>query len=125
GDSNIGGGIDNAFILTMIDTTVSGNSTGTGRSYGGGIYSGNLLNLINCTITGNTDGSTHVHGIAASNQVNVRNTIIARNGPGGTGPDIDNTFVAPTVTSQGHNLIGNPGSITSFTSLGDQVGVDP
>jgi len=125
GDSNVGGGIDNNFILTMIDSTVSGNSTGHGSSYGGGIYSSNLLNLINCTVTGNIDSDRNIHGIAASNQVNIRNSIIARNGPGGAGPDMDATWFAPTLNSQGHNLIGNPGALTGFNAPGDQVGADP
>lgn len=123
-DTNVGGGINNNFILKMINSTVSGNSTGAGSTLGGGIYSGNFLSLTNCTITGNNDSNNH-HGVTATNTVNMRNTIIARNGPGGAGPDFDSGFFTLTLNSQGHNIIGNAGSITGFTGPGDQVGVDP
>jgi CSLREA domain-containing protein len=125
--TNTGGGIANEFILTMINSTVSGNSTGTGApTQGGAVYSNNVLNLINCTVSENTDPSNSHNGISAGHQVNIRNTILAGNGTGGNGPDIDSSIFAPIeLTSQGHNLIGNPGSVTGFTAPGDQVGVNP
>ena len=122
-DTNIGGGIANVFILNMVNSTVSGNSTGAGSSRGGAIYTNNFLSLTNCTITGNNDPNNHP-GVVATNTVNTRNTIIARNGPGGAGPDIESGFTTLTLNSQGHNIIGNAGGI-GFTGLGDQVGVDP
>jgi len=120
----VGGGIDNLFILNMVNSTVSGNSTGSGSTRGGGIYSGNFMTLTNCTVTGNTD-FFNFHGVTFTNTLNIRNTILARNGPSGAGPDIDGGFDTPTVTSQGHNIIGNAGSLTGFNGPGDQVGVDP
>jgi hypothetical protein len=124
-DNNLGGGVYNGFILTMINSTVSGNSNGVGPAFGGGVFSGvnTTLNLINCTITGNTDSNSHP-GLSTGGQVNIRNTIVAGNGPGGSGPDVDGYFFPGTINSQGHNLIGST-PLSGFTATGDQVGVDP
>lgn len=120
----VGGGIDNGFILNMMNSTVSGNSMGSGDSRGGGIYSDNFATFTNCTITSNTSNNGH-DGLTARSTVNMRNTILARNGPGGAGPDVDIAFTSLTLNSQGHNIVGNAGTISSFTGPGDQVGVDP
>jgi CSLREA domain-containing protein len=122
-DDNIGGGIMNGYALTLINSTVSGNSTGTGLGRGGGIYGGPSLTIVNSTVTGNTTSFNVGNGVVAGNVTNIRNTIIAGNGPGGNGPDLDIGFNG-SFTSQGHNLIGNPGGSGGFTNgnNGDQVG---
>ena len=75
------------------------------------------MRLTNCTITQNTGGGGSVAGVEAGGSTTVRNSIIAGN-------LLTNTDVKGTFTSQGHNLIGNPGSAIGFTngSNGDQVG---
>jgi len=131
GSGNVGGGLSNNFMLTVINTTVSGNSTGVGSSRGGGIYNGAALRLINCTVTGNSANNNIGNGVVGGGSLNsIRNTIIARNGPGGAGPDLDPGFFGTPFNSQGHNLIGNADGSTGFTGVGDQVGtgaapVDP
>src|SRR6185369_8551175 len=124
-DNNLGGGVYNGFILTMINSTVSGNSNGVGPAFGAGVFGGvnTTSNLINCTITGNTDSNNHP-GLSMGGQMNIRNTIVAGNGPGGSGPDVDGYFIPGTINSQGHNLIGST-PLSDFTATGDQVGVDP
>jgi hypothetical protein len=62
------------------------------------------------------------NGIVAGPTTNVGNSIIAGNGAGGNGPDVDLGFFGGTFTSQGHNLIGNADGSTAFNATGDQVG---
>ena len=48
---NNGGGVLNAGTLTLINTTVSGN---TAANQGGGVYNSGTLTLVNSTLSGNT-----------------------------------------------------------------------
>jgi len=123
GSSNAGGGIVNNFILTLINTTVSGNSAGAGANRGGGISNGGTLRLTNCTVTGNMANNFNIgNGIVGGPSTTVRNSIIAGNGPGGNGPDLNPGFGGDAFHSQGNNIIGNGESSTGFTAPGDQVG---
>jgi hypothetical protein len=136
--------------LTLSNSTLSGNSvtsaTGLGNPVGGGIY--NLkatLTVTNCTFNGNTAStgipglggailnsfgtvtitSSTLSGNAAGSGgglyanpgavTTLRNTIVA----GNTAPNFPDLFA--TVTSQGHNLIGNGSGGTGFTAT-DLVG---
>ncbi|MFO1493277.1 MAG: CSLREA domain-containing protein [Lysobacterales bacterium] len=64
------------------------------------------------TITDNV-GSNFTVGLEGSSVVSVQNTLVAGNQGGDlTGP----------MTSLGHNLIGNAGTVTTFTQPGDQTG---
>jgi uncharacterized repeat protein (TIGR01451 family) len=149
GDFNIGGGIyvGGSATVKITNSTVSGNS-GTGGSYaeGGGINldgSGGL-NIINSTISGNSvsggsiitggggilaaAGSTlsvtnsTISGNSANNgggiygALTARNNIIAQNS-GATGPDLSGT-----VSSLGHNLVGQSDGSSGFGAPGDQAG---
>ena len=109
-----GGGIYSEEGFSFLNSTLSTN-TATGN--GGGLHnndtSNNGLNvsLESATIFGNTAGGTGggVQNDSVSGPVNVRNTIIARN----TAPtDVDVSGVQ--FASQGNNLIGDRGSVTSF-----------
>jgi hypothetical protein len=117
--SGTGGGIENwGTALTLINTTISGNSvTTSGANNGGGIFSqGGSTTIRGCTITGNT-GVGGASGVRAFSNVNVANSIIAGNVNNTTLPDAVGTF-----TSVGGNLIGNVGSVTTFNQTGDQTG---
>lgn len=120
--SAIGGGIHNNFVANLMNSTVSGNSTGTGLSRGGGIFNGATLKLTNCTLTANSASNNSGNGLVAGSSTIVRNTIIARNGPGGNGPDLHPGFISTSFSSQGHNLIGNADGSPGFTATGDQAG---
>jgi hypothetical protein len=123
-----------------------------GFAYGGAITNNNgaTLNIKHSTISGNNAqaGNTGVNQGGATKPprpvgegtggglrvgagaVTIENTIVAgntaANGLGDTsgapvpGPDVDGT-----VTSNGHNLIGNAAEAIGFTGTGDQMGVDP
>ena len=136
GERGYGGGIDNECPMSITGTTISGN---TGNS-GSAILNRRALTLTNSTISGNHGPSTIINSdstssltltnttIAANDSVgvigggtftNVRNTIVAGNGPSGS-TDVDGSF-----TSQGNNFIGvNNAFVSSFTNgvNGDQVG---
>ena len=116
---SIGGGIMNrgGAVLRLRNSTLSGNSALDGAAINND--TNGLLHLTNCTITNNTSqgqGAVQIN----SQTVEVRNTIIAGNG----GKDISGTFI-----SRGNNLIGAQCVIailncSGFTNgvNGDQVG---
>jgi hypothetical protein len=86
------GGIANyGTSLTVVNSTIAGNTAGTGA----GIWSAGPLTVVNCTITGNSGGG--LEGGAT-----LDNTIVALN----TGGDI----VASVSSSSAYNLIGTGGS---------------
>jgi predicted outer membrane repeat protein len=105
--------------VSLSNSTVSGNSAG---GQGGGINVTIGLTLLNVTVT---DNSAHVGGGIFYNGEgsSVRNSIIAGNlvDLDGAGPD-----VSGTLTSGGHNLIGNgSGSVWRINGvLGDTLGTD-
>jgi hypothetical protein len=123
-----------------------------GLAYGGAITNSNsaTLNLKHLTISGNSAqaGNSGVNQSTANKPpqpaaegtgggirvgpggVTIENTIVANdtaaNGVGSNpgaftpGPDVDGT-----VTSNGHNLLGNSAEAVGFTGTGDQTGVNP
>jgi Bacterial Ig-like domain (group 3) len=116
---SFGGGIMNrgGAVLRLMNSTLSGNSAFDGAAINNDING--FLFLTNCTITNNS--SQGLGAVQISSQtVEVRNTIIAGNG----GKDISGNFI-----SRGNNLIGSP-CITGIFSCGgftngvngDQVG---
>ena len=116
-----GGGIDSVGDLTMKNSTLSGNSAPNATSGGGGLFSGAPAQISNSTIT-NNQASFVAGGIAVGNfSVTVGNSIIAANQNNATLPDVGGN---DSFTSQGHNLIGNKGTVTGFTNEvnGDIVG---
>ncbi|MCI0770028.1 MAG: DUF11 domain-containing protein, partial [Chloroflexi bacterium] len=104
GASGPGGGIGNHIgTMTLTNSTVSGNTTGSSGDAGGIDNSnGATLSLNNSTITGNVAGATG-GGIrnAIGSTVTFKNTIVAGNSAGTTGPDCEGAL-----TSQGRNLVG-------------------
>jgi uncharacterized protein (DUF2141 family) len=148
GDAGTGGGIFNVGNLTLINSTVSGN---TALGDGGGIESSSgtpsNLTLINDTITGNTSGASNGNGgggIRAQGGLTMVNCTVAGNtavdsggglswNGGPTTVSIANSIiagnsatgkgpdVAGTITSAGFNLIGKTDDSTGWTSK-DQTG---
>jgi predicted outer membrane repeat protein len=144
--ANSGGALSCAPVATILNSTFVNNTAVTG---GGGIYNYNALSISNCTFTGNVatsgvsgmggaifafqsgGGNTELYactivsntaaagagGVQRFNLgVFVRNCIIAHNSAP-SNPDVASAFA-----SQGYNLIGNAGTSTGWTGVGDQVG---
>jgi hypothetical protein len=111
--------IFNFGLTSLTNSTVSGNHL---IEFGECIYSLHTLKISNSTITGNEGVGVRQGGNMADDALVVRNTIIAGNGIGVGGLDVQGMFA-----SQGHNLIGNAGTgpgthSTGFGVTGDQVG---
>jgi len=113
-----GGTYNSGSTVTITNSTLSGNSSGDS---GGGIFNASgTLTITNGTIIGNSvsGGSNQGGGIfILGDTVNARSTIIAQNTATTSGPD-----VFGTLTSQGHNLIGNNSGATVTPATGDQIG---
>jgi hypothetical protein len=130
--------------LTVVNTTVSGNST-VANGFGTGavcVLFGGSATFRNTTISGNTAGSTSGGGpfgggggiyIQDSATVNLGNTIVAGNTAAGPGPDLFRLDSTATFTTSGGNLIGDnsgnlnaPNTVTFPTgnrnANGDKVG---
>ena len=99
--------------LTIVNTTVSGNSTvAAGAGAGAVCFSGGSGVIRNTTISGNTAGGAGAIGgggiyLQASATVNLGNTIVAGNNTANRGPDLYRFDSATTFTSSGGNLIGD------------------
>ena len=144
-----GGGIYSEGILTITDSTISGNvQTDTSDDpfvTGGGIFNQSLtgqLTLTNSTVSGNS--SLNGGGIANYGMATITHSTITLNeatsGGGGIGgfygqTQVGSAIVAGNVgddvrfnmfTSLGHNVIGSGDAVNSFTAVGDQTFVtDP
>ena len=118
------GGIFNDGFLTVVNSTISGNSKSGGTDNGGGIYHSGTTTITNSTITNNrATGAGSASGVFKeffAGAVTVGSTIIAANVNNATKPDVVESSFG--FSSDGFNLIGNVGTATGFTSLGDQVG---
>lgn len=117
---NLGGGgiFSGSGVLNVTNSTISGNmSTDSG---GGGIINGGTGTVTNSTISNNsTSGGADGGGIRNAGTVNSRNSIIAGNTASSGAPDFFGTL-----TSQGHNLIGNTSGM-SGTVATDITNVNP
>lgn len=117
-----GGGIwsfSGSLVLTNV--TIEGNRVPSGTPGAGGIYASVLASLTNVTVTNNDAGTSLGGGIriAGSTTVNLKNTIIAGN-VGGASPDC---FNMGTLSSLGHNLIGDNSNCPFTLGTGDQINV--
>src|SRR5205823_88071 len=110
---------------TLINTTISGNTSSGGALYVGGTEgSTSVLQVTNCTIVNNSGSGVYGGGIIAqrlhsSTTIAIRNTIIANN----TTPNLQ-TFGDATLTSRGYNLTSDNSS-TFLNQPTDQVNTDP
>ena len=104
-----GGGLQNSGILTLTNSTVSGNSA----SSGGGVHNNGTLTLTNSTVSGNSaanrgGGVSNITGILTLVQ-----TVVSGNTASGQGPKVDNypggSYAAATVIANNLNLFGHDG----------------
>jgi CSLREA domain-containing protein len=111
---NFGGGLFNTAsgVITISNSTFSGNWAGAD---GGAIYSYATLNLNYVTVANNT--AQTAGGIQQGNggTVKLKNSLVATNH--GVATDCGGSL-----TSQGHNLIGNADGCTMAAAAGDQIG---
>ena len=126
--SQTAGALDSAGPLVVQNSTFSGNSvTGPGGMSGGAIWNKPSfpIAITNVTITNNSAaGPGSASGIfRVGGNTTLLNTIVAGNVNNALVPDTasDPTGIGAFV-SQGHNLIGNPGTVTAFNQPGDQAG---
>jgi hypothetical protein len=106
-----GGGIFNYGALTVTNSTVSGNMA----SIGAGIYnSGGTLMLMSTTVSGNaaTAQRGSIHNSSSGGTITVTNSLI----------DGDCATYGAPITSSGHN-IESPGNTCGFDQPSDQVDV--
>lgn len=111
-----------AGTMTLRNVTVSGNSAAT---LGGGITSGGPISLNNVTVTNNRVLASDGDGggiFVGAGEVEIRNSIVAGNSVGGagTGPDCFGTL-----SSEGHNLIGDTAGCTIDPGGGNLLDVAP
>lgn len=120
GTAATGSGIHNLGVLTVTNSTISGNSANTSDN-NGGIWTNNTMTVIGSTITDNqVVGTNSAGGIFRSGNtgtVTISNTIVAANRNNSTMPDVVGAFI-----STGYNLIGNRGTASGFNGTGDQTG---
>lgn len=137
--ANEAGGMHLGGNTTISGCTISSNRNGSSY-FGGGVTASDTLNMTNCTISANTIagvfcdfGNTRaVNCTIAFNAIGVDNsvypstfyalnTLIANNGSGSS-----KGFLG-TLTSQGHNLIGNLNTNMTIvgSTNGNIYGVDP
>jgi hypothetical protein len=92
---NNGGGVLNAGTLTLINNTVSGN---TSANQGAGIFNSGTLTVVSSTLSGNT-GAVSGGGIYNSGTLNLLNTTISGNTATGNGGGIYNQSGTLTSTN--------------------------
>ena len=118
-----GAGIDNGWYspgyennLTLINVTISGNVGPTSQQLdteGAGIHNRNYgtVNINNSTITNNSaECAGGITNRNAQDSIFVQNTILAENRD-----DFGADDCRGVITSNGHNIIGNPTGSSSFT----------
>ena len=107
-----GGAIYNAGTLSLIDSTVSKNESG---SSGGGIYNAGTLSLIDSTVSGNTanGGGGGIFNISSnpSNSVSLIDSTVSGNTTSGSGGGILNFTGMLTLTNStvSNNMAGSHG----------------
>ncbi len=111
-----GGGVYNTRTFSFTNSTLSSNIASTD---GGGLYNdGGTATLQSSTVFANraTGSGGGIRNVTVFGPVNLKNTIVAANlAP--TNPDVSGVqFV-----SQGNNLIGNVGTVSSLTSSGGNL----
>jgi uncharacterized repeat protein (TIGR01451 family) len=124
--SDEAGGLYNSGGLSMItNSTVAHNHGGQpGGGVGGLLNDGGTLTLLNSTVVVNHgEAGAHSGGVVNyGGNVFLQNTILAHNSKGRPGPSGPDCF--GTITSLGHNVIGDPTGCTIVLHPTDRTG-DP
>ncbi|MEL6555794.1 MAG: choice-of-anchor Q domain-containing protein [Cyanobacteria bacterium J06621_11] len=119
-----GGAIRNDGLLSLHNTTLSGNRA-TFQFGGGGAIANSTgtVEILNSTITNNVAAGSGA-GISTTSAVTVANSIIAANQDDKDVAAVSALGQTGSFTSNGNNLIGNGGTGNGFTNgtNGDQVG---
>ena len=117
GNYGDGGGISTLGAVSLIDSTVSGNSTSRSAE-GGGISARGAVSIVSSTVSGNTSGGEGGGIFVASSapSITISNSIVAGNSDDGTAPDL-----------QGDSSLAINSSLIGATDLtingnGNQVG---
>ena len=136
GIGGVGGGIRAASNLTLVNSTVSGNSAGSG---GGGIYAESATRILNSTISSNSTsgngGGLNLTGILELRQSTVANNSSANNGGGVYAVNdsddlvltVRNSIVAGnTAARSGNDFVRDPDGETSISLslIGDSTGLN-
>ncbi len=124
--SGSGGGIVNNGDLTLVNSTLSGNSS---EGDGGGLANNGTAELYNVTIAANVaDSDANASGsgggiFQGSGTLTLRNTLIGDNTLGASPAGAD---CSGTLTTAGHNLIEDLlGCTLTGTGTGDLTGIAP
>ncbi len=143
-----GGGIFNTNMMTVIDSTISGNSgtfggglfsdgpatvtdstiAGNSAALGGGLYNdGSSLTMVNATVARNSSSAAGYAGglvTAGTPPVTLNNTIVDLNTDGATNGDISVTGGGSVSPTSGFNLVGTVAAGILINGVdGNQVGV--
>jgi hypothetical protein len=110
-----GGGVSNTGTMTLTNSTVSGNSA----RYGGGVLSAGTLTVTNSTVSDNSafsDGG----GVFTSGTLTLDQSLVSGNSASSQGPEVFNSVFQTfpgTVITNGFNLFGYDGSagVAGFT----------
>jgi sugar lactone lactonase YvrE len=117
--SGFGGGIFNASngSATVVNSTISGNTTANGG--GSGIYNdaAGVLSVVNTTVSGNSDTAGGQGGgiYSKSSTLTLENSIVAGNSATGSYADLD---VTSGFTPDNSNLAGTDPGTTSLITAG-------
>jgi hypothetical protein len=103
--------IRNDSDLTIVNTTVTGNTTIGGGGTGAVCAIGGTTTIRNSTIANNSSTGSGVYGgggvfVFLAATANLGNTIVAGNTTNGFGPDVARIDSSATLTSAGGNFIG-------------------
>ena len=105
------GAIRNDSDLTIVNTTITGNTTIGGGGTGAVCAIGGTTTIRNSTIANNSSTGSGVYGgggvfVFLNATANLGNTIVAGNTTNGFGPDIARFNSSATLTTAGGNFIG-------------------
>jgi hypothetical protein len=114
-----GGGVACSGSVTVINSTISGNAVDGYMCEGGGISNGGNLTLTNSTLSGNSAPSGQGGAMSNAGHTMIGDTVLNAGASGGT---IFNN--GGTITSLGYNIASDSGGGV-LTGTGDQINTDP
>lgn len=114
-----GGGVACSGSVTVNNSTISGNTVGGYMCEGGGIRNGGNLTLTNSTLSGNSAPSGQGGAMSNAGQTMIGDTVLNAGAFGGT---IFNN--GGTIASLGYNIASDSGGGV-LTGPGDQINTDP